>query len=159
MAKLLASDIEPQPLISPVNGALVDDRDHDEMLRAYQDAIDLENQLRAFKARVRDQLWASTVGGESKTRHILGRRFQASIVEQDPTPNATVLRQIIRHFPQAAAKVVVPSGYRIDKQQWKKMQATASQCEDFNAVKHMVQEAINSGTVPPPRITKISEVQ
>ena len=73
MAKLLASDIEPQPLISPVNGALVDDRDHDEMLRAYQDAIDLENQLRAFKARVRDQLWASTVGGESKTRHILGR--------------------------------------------------------------------------------------
>jgi hypothetical protein len=159
MAKILASDLQPDPVVSPVNGALVDMESSDEKLRAYKDAEELERQLRSFKARLRDSLWSETVETESKTRHILGKRYEASIVEQDAKPNGTVLRQIIRHFPEAAAKVVVPNGYRLDKQQWKKMLATSSQCDDFNAVKNMVQEAVNSGTVPPPRITKISEIK
>ncbi|WP_013626571.1 hypothetical protein [Rubinisphaera brasiliensis] len=156
MVQVFEYDIDPGPMVSPATGALVNRDDNDELLMAFKDAEDLEKDLRRFKAQIRDTLWSRTVDGGTKTRHIEGRKVSATLVEQDPSPNTTVLKQILRSFPDAAKNVIVPSGYRVDKTQWKKMQATASQCDDFNAVKNMVVEAFNSGSTPPPRITKLS---
>jgi len=156
---LRANDIEPPPVISPVSGAIVDLDDNDECLKHYLDAQQLEQELRQFKARLRDAVWSRTEATEQKTRHVVGRRYQASIVAKDPEPQQPVLRQILRHFPDAAKQVIVPASYRVDAVQWKKMKSTSSQCEDYIAVKNMVHEAINSGTVPPPYITKILPVE
>lgn len=120
MVQVFEYDIDPGPMVSPATGALVNRDDNDELLMAFKDAEDLEKDLRRFKAQIRDTLWSRTVDGGTKTRHIEGRKVSATLVEQDPSPNTTVLKQILRSFPDAAKNVIVPSGYRVDKTQWKK---------------------------------------
>lgn len=147
-----------EPFMNPATGSLVDPDSIDSLCSSWEDADKLVKELQRFKDRCRTHLTANLASNGTKTHRVRGSRFEATIVEKDPTPNGTVLRQVVKAFPEQSKDLIVPNGYKIAMREWKKAQATVSDNREYTAVIQMVNEAISSGYQPQPAITKITRL-
>lgn len=147
-----------EPFINPATGAVADPDSIDSLCSAWEEADQIVKELQRFKDRCRTHLTANLASNGTKTHRVRGSRFEATIVEKDPSPNGTVLRQVVKAFPEESKELIVPSGYKIALREWKKAQATVSDNPAYTAVIQMVNEAINSGYQPQPAITKITRL-
>lgn len=147
-----------QPLINPVTGAVVDIDSIDSVIEHYKEANDISREVGRFKDVCRSLLQQKTESNGSKTHHVLGSRWRATVVESDPSPSTSVLRQLVNQYPSMAPRYIVPSGYRIDKRQYKVMQNSTSDNPQFNALKQQIESAIATAPEPKPSITKIERI-
>lgn len=147
-----------QPLINPVTGAVVDIESNDSIIEHYNEANEVSREIGRFKDICRTLLHQRTVSNGTKTSRILGTRWQATIVESDPTPSTSTLKQLVNAYPEMAPRYIVPSGYRIDKKQWKVMQGSSSDNPQFNALKQQIESAIATAPEPKPTIKKIERI-
>lgn len=141
---------EDLELVDPLTGEVVDRKDRDGLIAAFDRTQQKDRELYAFKRALAFALAALT-DGEKKTRRVLGHTRCAKVEMPDESLDQSKLKEAYGRFPRFREMYLRIESIGIVAKEWKKALETSGE-EDFEAFKSVVKSAIRPPTATP-RIT------
>lgn len=132
-------------LINPITGAIVSLDDIDSLILGCDECKRILDDINTFYRTLREAAWAKTQG-ETKTRRLKGKKYQAKVVQGDRYPVSAILKETWNAYPQFRDKYLKIGAINLQMREVGKLKSMTSDDPAFTQFKQMIDDAIEKGT-------------